>query len=124
MDTLPPPPLHPRLKTLIRTGESIITAAQLAEELIRKARRKRRPYHTVPKRHPGSDTPMWNAVVASLRIELTAHRNKTRLARYLGLPPQRIFDYVRGRRRLPDTETLLLILHWISERHAGRDPSL
>jgi len=67
---------------------------------------------------------MWNELVASLRLELTAYGSKARLGRYLGLPRQRINDFLKVHSRMPDAETTLRLLHWLMERRAGRDPSL
>lgn len=88
-----------------------------------KKRGRRRPAH-LPCRQPGQATPMWNALVANLRLELEPYGTQARLARYLGLPRQRIHDFLRGNRRLPDAETTLRLIHWVCERRAGRDPSL
>lgn len=113
------PPLDHRFML----SELMLMAGEEAGRRIRLARRKRLPAYTVPKRKPGPDTPMWNVVVESLRPELQMRGTKARLARHLGLPRQRVTDFVRGRRRLPDAETLLQILFWLHERQAGRDPS-
>jgi plasmid maintenance system antidote protein VapI len=59
-----------------------------------------------------------------MREELKPHGTQARLARYLGLPRQRIHDFLKGGRRMPDAETTLRLVHWLSERSAGRDPSL
>jgi len=83
-------------------------------------RKKRGPRHKV---RPGLDTPLWNAFAAELRHELLPYGSKARLARHLGLPRQRLHDYIKGGARLPDGETTLRLLHWLGEMHAGRDPS-
>jgi plasmid maintenance system antidote protein VapI len=67
---------------------------------------------------------MWNACVALLRPELKAYGAKARLARYLGVPRQRLNDFLTGRNRLPDAELTLRLLHWLAETRAGRDPAL
>jgi hypothetical protein len=75
-------------------------------------------------RRPGPETPCWNAVARLLRAELKARGTKARVARYLGIPRQRLSDYVTSRKRLPDTEVVLQLLHWLIERRAGKDLSL
>ncbi|WP_334319424.1 hypothetical protein OH491_12235 [Termitidicoccus mucosus] len=53
-----------------------------------------------------------------------AHGAKARLARYLGIPRQRLQDFLHSRSRLPDAEITLRLLHWLSEKRSGRDLSL
>jgi len=92
-----------------------------ATQLGRALRRRRRIVGW--SRRPGSDTPMWNAFAAQLRRALSHYGAKARLARYLGLPRQRISEFVTQRVRLPDAEITLRLLHWLGENSAGRDPS-
>lgn len=115
-------PLNQAITLASLLGEAAVEAAKQIHRL--RLKQRNTPHRTTPKRHPGEDTPMWNAVSARLREELRPYGAKSRLARYLGVPPQRVTDFASGKRRLPDAETLLLILHWMSERAAGRDPSL
>lgn len=119
-----PAPQSARLNALLDLVGSLFDAADAAQTAIRQAHRKRLPARTVPKRRPGDVTPMWNAVVTLLHTELAPYGSKARLARYLGVPRQRVTDFVRGHRRLPDAETALQILFFISERRLGHDPSL
>jgi len=67
---------------------------------------------------------MWNACAAMLRKELKPHGSKVRLARYLGIPKQRVSDFLRNGSRMPEAETLLQILNWLAQKQAGRDLSL
>ena len=67
---------------------------------------------------------MWNVCVALLRTELKVYGAKARLARYLGIPRQRLNDFLTGRSRLPDAELTLRMIHWLAETRAGRDPAL
>lgn len=75
-------------------------------------------------RRPGADSPLWNAFAAELRAALVPHGSQARLARYLGLPKQRLTDFLSGRRRLPDAEITLRLLHWYTAQRTGRDPSV
>jgi hypothetical protein len=116
-------PVHPQLKLWLDIGGLLADAAEAGARRVQSA--VRRPRSTVGRaRHPGPDTPMWNACVAELRPALQMRGAKARLARYLGVPKQRVTDYLRGRRRLPDAEIALRMLHWLAEQRAGRDPSL
>jgi hypothetical protein len=69
-----------------------------------------------------SATPLWDVFRGQLRTALAPPNAKARLARYLGVPRQRVTDYLNGR-RLPDGEMTLRLLHWLAASHAGHDPS-
>jgi hypothetical protein len=81
-----------------------------------------------PRRHlgdtlrPGPHTPLWNAFVNSARPLLQKRGEKIRLARLIGVPRQRIHDYLVGRGRMPDAERMLLLLEWLAARHRGLQP--
>lgn len=108
----------------VMLGEGFVLAAEAALQQVRKARRRNRLSPTAPRRNPGSDTPLWNLVTESMKGELQAYGAKSRLARFLEVPPQRVSDWVTGNRRVPDAETLLRILFWLHQRRTGQDPSL
>lgn len=122
-----PTPVHPSLGRWMELGlfmaeEAVKLAARNAAQVKRALRPgRRRAFAT---RRPGAETPMWNVCVALLRQELAPFGAKVRLARYLGIPRQRLNDFLTGRRRLPDAELTLLMLHWLAEKRAGRDVSL
>jgi hypothetical protein len=67
---------------------------------------------------------MWNACAEVLRVELKPHGAKVRLARYLGIPKQRVSDYLKNGSRMPDAEMLLRMLSWLAHKQAGQDISL
>ena len=72
---------------------------------------------------PGSSTPLWNALVASLRPWLQRRGEKALLARLLGVPRQRVHDFLVGRGRMPDAERTLLMLEWLAARQRGLKPA-
>lgn len=114
---------HPRLEMLLDIGEAMFVAA---EKLVDDARRHTRPkrwqsYHTV---RPGAATPLWNILAQALRAELGAFGAKVRLARYLGVPRQRLHNFLTDPSRMPDAELTLRLLHWLVEKRAGRDISI
>jgi hypothetical protein len=124
------PPLHPAARPVV---ELISLLGTLGEQAARQAARAtfraidRRKGHAripgAPKSAPDESlTPMWDALAEGVRQELQVRGAKARLARHLGLPPQRISDFLQNR-RLPDGEITLRILHWLAETRAGRDPS-
>lgn len=120
---LPPQFRHPHLMLWLDLGEALVAASKTGARRVSLALRPKRKgsYKT---RRPGYDTPMWNVCATLLRNELTVRGSKVRLARYLGIPRQRLQDFLRGRSRLPDAELLLRMLHWMAEKRAGRDLSL
>jgi hypothetical protein len=118
--------LHPRLRfwtelaeLLLMIGEANVRAYWPAPG--NPTRRRKRPYKTI---RPGPRTPMWNLCCTILRNELRPWGSKVRLARYLGIPKQRISDFLAGRRRMPDAETMLQMLHWAAAKRAGKDHSI
>ena len=110
---------------LTELGDLLWTLADAADTGLRRAGRKlRRRRHGYCTRRPGPDTPMWNTLAVRVRDEIRPYGAKVRLARYLGIPKQRIYDFLNNRSRLPDAELTLRLFHWVAERRAGRDPSL
>ena len=116
-------PTHPRLALWLDLGEALAVAASTGARRLSLAMRPKRKgsYKT---RRPGYDTPLWNVCATLLRAELRIRGSKVRLARHLGIPRQRLQDFLRARSRLPDAELLLRMLHWMSEKRSGRDLSL
>ncbi len=116
-------PIHPRLKLWLDLGGLLADAAEAGAKQVRKSLKPQRrgSYRT---RRPGADTPMWNACATLLRQELKPYGSKVRLARYLGIPKQRLSDFLKNGSRMPEAETLLQILNWLAQKQAGRDISL
>jgi hypothetical protein len=116
-------PVHPQLEIWMKLSEALATAAATgAERTYQALHRRRGPAGHA--RRPGVDTPMWIVCAVMLRNDLRKYGDKAALARYLGIPRQRLSDFLTGRRRLPDAEIVLRMLHWLAERRAGRDPSV
>ena len=116
-------PVHPRLQLWLDIGGMLYDSAEMlaksAKHLMRT--RRRGSYAT---RRPGMDSPMWNICAAQLRAELTPIGSKVRLARFLGIPKQRLNDFLQAESRLPDAELTLQLLNWLAQKRAGRDLSL
>lgn len=70
---------------------------------------------------PGSRTPLWNEVRSRALPHLAKHGEKAKLARILGLPRQRLQDYLKAGRSAPDAERTLLLLCWVVAREQGRE---
>lgn len=90
------------------------SALRINRYLIERSRR-----HVGETLRPGPHTPLWNAFVNSARPYLRKRGAKIRLARLVGVPRQRIHDYLVGRGRMPDAERMLLLLDWLSAQQRG-----
>ena len=97
--------------------EAAVEAARHNAKKILRLRRPRRGQTL----HPGVDTPLWNVLAGAVEAQLTRYGEKARLARVLGLPRQRVHDFLRARRHLPDAERTLLLLAWLHARRNGSD---
>lgn len=116
-------PIHPRLRFWFEVSEVLAEAAAEAGKNLQRHLRPRRK-GSFETRRPGEDTPMWNALAEMIARELKPYGSKVRLARYLGIPKQRLYDYLKNPTRLPDAEILLQLLNWLATKQAGRDLSL
>lgn len=97
--------------------EAVVKSVQRSAQIARAHRRPRRGATL----KPGPETPLWNELAAAVQGQLTRHGEKARLARVLNLPRQRVHEFLRARRHLPDAERALLLLVWLQARHEGRD---
>jgi len=109
---------HPRLETVLAVGSLLVAAADATARAVKQARAKARGPRGETL-HPGLDTPLWNELSLVLRNQKWAYGEKANLARILGVPRQRITDFIIGRKRLPDAERTLLLLHWLASRQKG-----
>jgi hypothetical protein len=115
--------IHPRLQFWLQTSELLAIAAETGARRARKALVGRARKSGVA-RKPGPETPLWNVFSSELKLALQSRGAKSRLARYLGIPKQRVHEFVSRRRRIPDAEITLRMLHWLAEDRTGRDRSL
>lgn len=118
--------MHPFPKSLevpLKLGELIVEAAAAMAEHSPKAFRvggRRRGGRTL---RPGPETPLWNELRAQLHPLLGQHGDQAMLARMLGLPRQRINDFVTGGGKMPDAERTLQLLAWLMAAKHGRRPA-
>jgi len=99
-------------------------AAAAASRRMHDALRERRPKGGYQTRKPGWATPFWNVCATMIKRELRPYGSKVRLARHLGIPRQRLQDFLNQRSRLPDAELTLRLLHWLAAKHLGTDHSI
>jgi hypothetical protein len=111
--------MHPRLKLALDASEALYDAVETAASFAaRELRRPRNGAYSV--RRPGVETPLWNALADHLRADLRPWGAKARLARHLGIPRQRVNDFLHARSRLPDAEMALQLASWLALRRAAR----
>jgi hypothetical protein len=116
-------PIHPRIKLWLDIGGLLYDSAEAAAKTAKKVIRERR-HGSYATRRPGEDSPLWNICAELLRAELRPLGSKVRLARFLGIPKQRLNNFLTGHNRLPDAELTLQLLNWLAQKRAGRDISL
>lgn len=87
------------------------------------ARVLRKKYRDLTRRNvgstirPGPDTPLWDELArfAASQVGLR-YGDKAALGRILGVPRQRVHDYLVAKRACPDAERVLELLVWLSAR--------
>lgn len=115
-------PIHGKLDLTFAVADGLIYLARemarvVAQQMPAPKRRKRGG--TL---RPGPATPVWNALVQSVRPHLSRRGEKIKLGRLLGVPPQRIHEYFVTGTATPDAERTLLLIHWLAQRSAGLTP--
>lgn len=65
---------------------------------------------------PGGETPLWNQLIKTVRPMLRTRGAKALLARELGLPRQRVHEFLMSRSAQPDAERALYLLAWVARR--------
>jgi hypothetical protein len=105
-------------------GAASLIAAETGARRAAESLRSKRKQSGGRTRIPGHETPLWNVLAALLQAQLKPYGSKVRLARHLGIPPQRLSDYLTGRSRLPDAEITLRLAHWLCKTAEGHDASL
>jgi hypothetical protein len=110
-----------RLRQLLPLVELLIFAAEESAKAARAAYKERRRRPRGATLRPGADTPLWNELVAATRQQLSGYGAKARLARILGVPRQRVHQYLRDATACPDAERTLLLLAWVHAARNGRE---
>ena len=109
---------HPAFKPWSLLADALFAAA--AE--ISRAQKSRRKKAGAGMR-PVTDTPLWNVVIAEAKKNLRRYGAKADLARHLGIPRQRLNDFLQARTRLPNAEIALRLTSWICEQHTQSKPN-
>ena len=115
--------LHPRLDVPGEIALALFTAAGASLRITAKTGRKAlRPARASGQTlRPGPETPIWNELVKLAHPHLRKRGTKAALARALGVPRQRLHDYLKASTACPDAERTLLLLCWTAARSQGRD---
>ena len=111
--------IHPRLRLLEGLTEGLAHAAQ---ETAKAARKSYKEYTRISRGatiRPGPDTPLWNELAAEARGLIRHYGEKANLARFLGVPRQRLHQYLMEQSAGPDAERTLLLLAWVHARRSG-----
>ncbi len=109
------------MKHLIPLVELLIFAAAESAKAARATYKEHNRKHVGATLRPGPATPLWNELVTAAREQLAGYGDKARLARILGVPRQRVHQYLRDASACPDAERTLLLLAWVQARRNGRD---
>jgi len=111
--------IHPRLLLLEGLAEGLAYAAQETVKAARKAYKDRTRVPRGATIRPGPATPLWNELAAEVRRLIRHHGEKANLARFLGVPRQRVHQYLMDKSAGPDAERTLLLLAWVHARRSG-----
>lgn len=102
-----------RLDSLLELADLLIADAEksrLAAVKAYKHHTRKRSGGTI---RPGSQTPLWNELAIETRRLITRYGEKANLGRYLGLPRQRIHQFLMEKSAGPDAERTLMLLAWV-----------
>lgn len=107
------------LQPLLALADELLNASETT------ARRTAQTYHHVTRKsrggtlRPGPDTPLWNELAAETRRLIRKRGEKANLGRFLGLPRQRVHEFLMEKSAGPDTERTLRLLIWVSAKRHG-----
>ncbi len=115
--------MHPRMGQAAGLALPLFEVAAAAVRAAARQRKRRpesgpRPGRTL---RPGSGTPIWNELARQTKPYLRKRGEKVKLARILGVPRQRLNEYLHAHTACPDAERTLLLLCWLSCRQQGRE---
>lgn len=116
-------PGNVRLDQTLATAGPLVEAAERAARATRKKPKEARRRPRGATLRPGNETPMWNEFVAVVRPMIAQRGEKAKLARIVSVPRQRIHDWFVSRKAWPDPERMLLLLAWLADKRAGKNPS-
>lgn len=101
---------------MLEMSEGLVSIAEATARLAAQHSRQRRRVRRGATVRPGPETPLWNELAAEARRLLRRYGEKANLGRYLGLPRQRVHEFLRAQSALPDGERVLMLLAWVNTR--------
>ena len=117
-------PIHPQLAPLFAFADAL---EELSRELVREAKKRADAKRQRAKRgvtlRPGSETPLWNAVVAMTKPQLGRRDARATLARELGVHRARIGEFFDKGSAMPDAERALQTLILLARSARATDPA-
>lgn len=116
------PKIDGRIELPLELAAVLARAAQTLVADQQRAFRIARPPRKGGTLRPGTDTPLWNALVTEVRPHLRKYGAQANLGRVLGLDRQTINAYFITRTRMPDAERTLQLLTWLLATRAGQTP--
>jgi hypothetical protein len=111
-----------RMRGLLELCDILEMAARESSKELLKTYRRRTRKSLGGTLRPGPETPLWNEFARIAAGQLNRYGDKAKLARILGVPRQRVNEYLVSRTACPDTERTLRLLVWILARQAGKNP--
>jgi hypothetical protein len=112
-----------QLNQLLNASDILVKGAEAAARVARQKYRAATRLRRGSTLRPGPDTPLWNELATTAQKLLKRRGEKAKLARYLGMPRQRIHLLLVAKTACPDAERALQLLAWVNARRAGRDPA-
>lgn len=116
-------PLSPRIRQLVPLIDLLTYVAEESASAARKVYKVAKRQRRGATLRPGNFTPLWNELASEARAHLGRRGDKAKLARILGVPRQRVHQYVQANSACPDAERTLQLLTWVHARRSGRDPA-
>lgn len=105
--------LPARLAPLLAFADVLDAAARESAKALTKIYREATRTSRGGTLRPGPDTPLWNELAKLAATHLERYGDKANLARILGVPRQRVHEYLVSKTACPDTERALMLLAWV-----------
>ena len=90
-----------------------VAASEAARRRLTRAKRRRRDDAA----RSGEDSPLWRILAKAIRAECKKRGDRAQLARSIGVPRQRMSEFLNHSRAQPDAERTLMLLQWLAARY-------
>ena len=109
--------IHPRLRPFFELAEMLEQAARATSRSLRQKHHAWTRPRAGATLRPGPGTPLWNELARIAAAQTVRYGEKAKLGRHLGVPRQRVHEYLIAQTACPDTERALLLITWLLTRH-------